>query len=442
MNALQTLPSGAQLLRLAVEDKVAITGGNILDATGSPPRKGTLVIERGRIASITDAKAPIQGATRTIDATGLTVMPGLIDCHTHMNGQATADVYRRYLTPSIGVKLIRAGQDAATILASGFTSIRDIGKGFGIPLRRAVASGLIEGPRILGARGALTPLGGHGDWNIFPESFVREIEPRAFIVNGVSEIQRAVRRNFREGGDFIKMHLASGGVTNDAHDLNPVPNFSLEEVLAASAETHRFDATFSCHTVGRWAYEAAGEAGADTIEHGVLQFDKTTRHLFEKLLEIGTVFVPTFQIFYLTATEGDSWGVFKAGQEKAKSIVETHLRTVYEAYKLGIPIACGTDTNGRMGVGRSAIELEMLVKAGLPEMDAIAAATRVASRALGLEKEIGTLEPGKLADISMFRGDPLTNIKLLQKAENVAWVIQAPPSLWGKPSRSSSRRTA
>lgn len=442
MEALQTLPNGAQLLRLALEDRVAITGGMILNGTGSAPRNATLVVERGRIASISDPKARIAGATRTIDATGLTVMPGLIDCHTHLNGQATADVYRRYLTPSIGVKLIRAAHDAATILASGFTSIRDIGKGFGIPLRRAVASGLLEGPRILGARGALTPLGGHGDWNIFPETFVREIEPRAFIVNGVSEIQRAVRRNFREGGDFIKMHLASGGVTNDAHDLNPVPNFSLAEVLAASAETHRFDAMFACHTVGRWAYEAAGAAGADTMEHGVLPFDKTTRHLFEKLLEVGTVFVPTFQIFHLTATEGDDWGVFKAGQEKAKSIVETHLRTVHEAYKLGMPIACGTDTNGRMGVGRSAIELEMLVRAGLSEMDAIAAATRVAARALGLEGEIGTLEPGKLADVAMFRGDPLKDITLLQRPENVAWVIQAPPSLWGTPSRSNTRRVS
>lgn len=437
-HAAQIMPGGAQLIRLAVEDKVVITGGTILDGTEAAPRKATLFIERGRVASITDPKAPTPGVGYIIDATGMTVMPGLIDCHTHLNGQSTADVYRRYLTPDIGVKLVRAGLDAATILASGFTTVRDIGKGFGIPLRQGIADGVIEGPRILGARGALTPLGGHGDWNIFPEGFVRDIEPRAFIVNGLTEIRRAVRRNFREGGDFTKMHLASGGVTNDAHDLNPVPNFSLDEVLAARDETHRFDRKFACHTVGRWAYQAAVAARVDTMEHGVLPFDDTTRPLFEQLAENGTVFVPTFAIFHWTATEGDEWGVFKAGQEKARSIVDQHLRTVYEAYRLGIPIACGTDTNGRMGVGRSAIELEMLVRAGLPELAAIAAATRVAARALGLSSEIGTLEPDKLADVSVFRGDPLKDIRLLQEKGNVAWVIQAPPSLWGPPSRTAT----
>lgn len=425
---LSHLPQGvtnSDLIRAGKGDKLLLTGGTLIDGTGrAPTKRAAIVIEDGRITAVGPAAdVQVPHGARMIDTGGRWMMPGLIDCHVHLNGEVTADAYRRYLTPEPGVKMLRAVVDAGRMLRAGFTTVRDAGLGgFGVTLRRAAADGLIDAPRILAAHVALTTTGGHGDWNIFPYEWVRSSTMRGQIVDGVDQCRQGVRKAFRDGADFIKVIASGGGVTNHAADLISHPEFSLEELQAMVDEAHRRGARLTAHSIGLESARLVVEAGVDSIEHGVFEPDSA---LLDRMAHQGVSLVPTLSIFKWVAESGRDIGVFEAGIEAAKDWIERQFRLIRSAEEAGVNVALGTDNSGKLPPGLNGREVELLCEAGLSRMAALQAGTLRAARVCGLDGELGTIEPGKLADVLVLTADPLLDPGALWRAGTVAAVVQA-----------------
>jgi imidazolonepropionase-like amidohydrolase len=407
---------------------VVIKGGTLIDGTGSKPvANATIVVEGERIAKIGAPGEAIETApgAGVIDARGKWVLPGLIDCHIHLTGEVTFDVYRRYLLPAEDQRLLRAAADVLEMLETGFTTLREPGGKFGTILKRAVNSGVIVGPRILAAGVPFTTSGGHGDWRAFPYDFVKAGQFRGLIVDGVEECRKAVRMQFREGADLIKVLASGGGVTNSDEDLGShgMPEFSDDEFRAIIEEAHLHHALVAAHNTGPEVVRQSVRLGVDTVEHGVLGPDDYD--VLDLMAEKKIPLVPTLSIFYRTAFQGDALGVFKNGQDAARRILDQQQKTVFEAKRRGVTITLGTDCVGAIGVGESALELRLIAESGISNLDAISSATRNGAIAMGLEKHLGTLEPGKLADILVVDADPAADVRVLEDRTNIRHILKS-----------------
>ena len=424
-------PKALRRIRLLGEDDpILLDAVRLIDGTGAAPEENMAVlVTEGRIRWVgpTGTAPPeTQGSTR-LDGKGKTLMPGLMDCHVHLSGEAGANAYRRYLDPPHQVRLLRSATDAFDALASGFTTVRDAGTAGGGPfaLRRAINDGIIMGPSIYAAGDALSQSAGHGDWHTFPYDWVKSLEPRARLVDGVAECRKAVRLNFRQGADFIKVFLASGGVTNSPEDLHAFPEFSMDELRAIVDEAHRREKRVAAHVAGARSVLHGLEGGVDTMEHGLFGPD---RAVLERMAEADVFFCPTLSIFYWIATEGEKWGVFPGGIEAAKVEVENQHRMVSLAREVGVKLASSSDCGSKYGRGNLAKELELMAGAGLGPMGAIVAATRTAAECIGIEGDVGTVEVGKRADLLLVDGDPLSDISILQNRDAITMVMKSPPN--------------
>lgn len=415
-----------KLIPLEGERKYLLTGGTLIDGTGRPAVadaaiviEGERIVQAGRIGEI-----PIPEDATVVDTAGKVMMPGLIDCHIHLTGEVTFDAYRRYLMPSEEGRLLRAAADSIEMLETGFTTLREPGGKFGTILKRAINQGVMVGPRILAAGIPLTTTGGHGDWRHFPYEWVKEGQWRGLIVDGVDECRKAVRRQFREGADLIKILASGGGVTNSDEDLAGMgmPEFTDEELEAIIEEAHMRRAKVAAHTTGAEVIRHSVAAGIDTIEHGVIP--PSDYDVLDMMAEKGVVLVPTIAIFYRTGYEGDKLGVYAGGQVAARRLVDQQKAMVNEAKRRGVTIVLGTDCVGAMGVGESALELRLLVESGLSPLEAIVAGTQNGAIAMGLQKHLGTLQPGKLADILVLNQDPLDDIRVLEDRHNIKHILK------------------
>lgn len=403
--------------------RLALVGGTLIDGTGAAPVTGkALLIEGERLRLAFAGEIPADYSV--VDLSGKWVVPGLIDCHVHLIGESTLDAYRRYVTPEPSRRLLNAAKDMANMLHTGFTTVRQLGLGYGVALREATRLGLLRGPRILAANTALTSTGGHGDWAIYPEAWVRSWPPefRGTIVDGEEECRKAVRRSFREGADLIKLMTSAGGITNHPHDLIAHGEFSPSELRAIVSEARRWHRKVAAHAVGNAGVRLAVDAGVDTIEHGVFEPDPA---VIEDMAHRGIVLVPTLFIFSWVIEEGREAGVFEEGIEAAKRLMDLQFRAVSAAHAGGVRVALGTDDNGVLGAGRHGRELQLLCHAGLSARAAITAGTQNGAVACGLEHEIGTLESGKAADVIVLSRDPLADVSSLAQEGSVEMVIQS-----------------
>lgn len=426
----------AKLVQLDKEQgKTVITGGTIIDGNGGTPVKNaTLVIQGERVTKVgRSGEALDTSGANVIDATGRWVMPGLTDSHIHLSGEVTFDVYRRYLAPTEDQRLLRAAGDVLTMLETGFTTLREPGGKFGTILKRAVNTGVITGPRILAAGVPFTTTGGHGDWRPLPYEWVRDGQWRGLIVDGVDEARKAVRMQLRNGADLIKVLASGGGVTNTDEDLGShgMPEFSDEELTAIIEETHFHHARVAAHNTGPEVVRQSLRLGVDTIEHGVL--GPEDYDVLDLMAEKKVPLIPTLCIFYRTAFQGDALGVFKNGQEAARRILDQQKKTVFEAQRRGVVVATGTDCVGSMGMGESALEISLLADSGLSNLEAISAATRNGAVAMGLEKHLGTLEAGKLADILVVDKDPTADVRVLEERSNISRIVRSKAPLSRSP---------
>jgi len=419
----QSLPRTAAILLFLsaappAAAKTVIHAGRLIDGRAEAVRTTvTITVDGDRIVSIADGYvAPAPGDT-LVDLKAATVMPGLIDMHVHLSSEQSGQAgYAEgfYLNPADVA--LRATTYTRKTLMAGFTTVRDCGAGdkLNFALRDAVAKGWIAGPRIVAA-GAVTTTGGHGDpTNGLATELQEALAPvLPGTANGADGMRAAVRQRYKEGADAIKI-AATGGVLSLARS-GQAPLFTEEELAAVVATAKDYGMTVIAHAHGSEGMLRAVKAGVHSIEHGTYMTDD----IMAAMKERGTYFVPTISAGRFVAEKSKIDGYFpEVVRPKAAAIGPLMQATFARAWKAGVKIAFGTD-QGVAPHGDNALEFVYMVEAGMPPMAAIKSATSVNAEALGLDKELGTVESGKIADLVAVPGDPLFDITAMTRVSFV-----------------------
>jgi imidazolonepropionase-like amidohydrolase len=405
---------------------IAIKGGRLIDGTGAQPVENAIVVIDGsKISALgPEGEAQIPPEARVIDAAGKTVMPGLIDSHLHFVGMKTDRVLEEILIRPRELGLIKSVFDVQNLLEAGFTTVKDCGGKNGIWLRGAIAEATIRGPRIVAAGCVLSQTFGHADIHMFPIEWVKErkvFSINSLICDGVDECRRASRQALREGADFIKV-CTSGGVMSMS-DRPEYTQFCLDEIRAIVEEANHVGKFVTAHCQGTEAIKNSIEGGIRTIDHAFYPDDEAIEMAKGK----DVIFVPTLSIVRQVSEKGGEAGHPPWGVAKAKECWEAMIKNIAKLYEAGLTLAAGTDLGGSplLKHGTNARELELLVTyCGFSPMDALVAATRNGAKACGLEDTVGTIEVGKLADMLVVEGDPLSDIAVLQDVQRITTVIK------------------
>lgn len=401
-----------------------IKGKLLIDGTGSQPVADPVIVVDGDTISAVGLAGQIEVPrdAGVIDLSEMTLLPGLIDAHIHLEGWQSMDLMDWMTTP-VALSALRATVDARRLLEAGFTAVRCVGGGASIYLKQAVEEGVVQGPRIVtSGRSFIQTSGGADPWDVPVECmkvFARLGQTLADTVDGPDECRLGVRRRLREGADCIKI-LTTGAVHSE-HNPPTQVGFTQEETDALVDEAHRLGLKIAAHAHGTAGIRTALKAGVDTIEHG----SYLDEECIELMLERGTYLVPTFSVLRRNLDpEAGGLPDSEYGLRQGREIQDIHRQSFVRAYKAGVKMACGTDFIGvpPMQHGLNALELEYLVEAGMAPMEAIVAATSGAADAIGLGERTGTVVAGKWADIVAVEGNPLDRITLLQ---DVAFVMKA-----------------
>ncbi|MEP6938826.1 MAG: amidohydrolase family protein [Rudaea sp.] len=371
----------------------------------------TIVIEGGRIKEVRAGRADVAGA-KTIDLPTSTCMPGLIDSHTHLSMQFGPNTYSDQFRLNNADFAIRSTVYAKRTLEAGFTTVRNLGDldGESISLRNAINAGVVPGPRMYTAGGAIGSTGGHADGTDgYRRNLAGDPGPKDGIINSVEDAWKAVRQHYKDGADLIKI-MPSGGVLDESSSVDNA-QLTLDEVKAVVAAAHDYGFTVAAHAHGAEGIRRAIVGGVDSIEHGTFMDDADMKLAKEH----GTWLVPTI-IAGKTAEEQARIPGRYPPQVAAKALQVGPLiqATAGRAYKAGVKIAFGTDA-GVYPHGQNAKEFKYMVDAGMPPMFVIQAATTHAAQLLGHEKDLGSVAPGKFADVVAVEGNPLEDITLMQK---------------------------
>lgn len=408
------------------EKAIAIVGGRLIDGTGREAIDDAVItVEEGRITFVgKSGEVEVPSECKVLPADGKTVMPGLIDAHFHFFGvkeHSIAENVDRILNHRLGT--IRSTVMARILLENGFTAIRDCGGWNALALKQAIEEGMIPGPRIMAAGSYISQTGGHGDVHYLPLEWARQM---LRIADGPDDCRRAVRESIREGADFIKI-MTSGG-TGSMRDPCEIPQFTLNEIRAMVDEAHTNRRRIATHCYCPEGAKNAVEAGIDSIEHGSLL--GTDEEVLRTMAEKNVVLVPTLSIIKLEAEHGEELGMPKWTYSRSRELIKDQYNTVRKAHAAGTKIALGTDYMGLYEppyprTGSNAYELQLLVEeTGFTPMEAIISGTLRGAEAMGLESQMGTLEPRKLADIIIVDGNPLNDIAMLQNPEKIQTVIK------------------
>lgn len=408
--------AGAALLGSsgALAETQAILVGNLVpDAATGPTGPAVILVEDGRIKEISKGSANRFEADVVIDLSTKTVVPGLIDLHVHLTGDPGGDFRDEAVDPDewgvvMGVK------NAALTVKAGFTSVREAGsaQNTAFVLRRGTAEGRIVGPRIIAAGPALSIVGGHADVTGFRNDVLAALET-GYTCTGAVECAEKVRKSSRAGADVIKITATGGVLSQQGRGLEA--HFTNEEMVSIANTAHSLGLKVMAHAHGARGIEAAAAAGIDSIEHGTFADEAALKVMKAK----GTAIVPT-----LMALEGVrarlGKGIYTPTVEvKARQALEAAGRQVRLAKAMGVTVAFGTDA-GVFEHGSNAGAFALLVKAGMTPTEALASATTVAAKTLGLENEIGRIAVGYSADLVAVQENPISNIRTLEKAE---WVM-------------------
>jgi imidazolonepropionase-like amidohydrolase len=397
---------------------LAMRCGLFIDGTGVEPERGTtLVLDGDTIVNVVRGGGEIPRDADVIDASHLSVMPGMIDCHVHL-ASSTWGVQERLLMP-FSLILAHALNHARITLEAGFTSVRDAA---GTPrgVRMAIDQGLFPGPRMRIAVSALSQTGGHGD-SVMPNGAnVRPLsELPVTVADGVEGVRRATREVLRAGADQVKVHT-SGGVMSP-NDEPGATGFSPEEIATIVYEARAAGKTVMAHAQATQGIKNAVLGGIHSIEHGIYLDEEVV----EEMKRRGTFLVPTLvaPLWVIRRAEKDPSSVPPYALRKAREVVADHQASFRMAVERGVRIAMGTDT-GVGPHGSNAEELERMVEAGMTPMQAIVATTRTAAECARISHLTGTLEVGKRADILGIAGDPVADIRILQDRDRLAFIMR------------------
>jgi len=390
--------------------RVIIVAAEILDVrSGRYLQDAAVYVEGERIASVGPRQTVVTHApegTTVIDLHNATVLPGLIDCHTHLMARipdGESGYQLNLLTKSQAYRALEGAADARATLYAGFTTVRDVeseGSGYAdVALRDAINDGLVEGPRMLVATRGIAAVGGYLPFGVSPDLVA--FPTGAQMISGVEEARRAVREQISHGADLIKMYA-------DWHH----PTLTVAEMQVVVEEAHKQGLKVAAHATTPEGIHNAIMAGVDSIEHGH-EADRTDLQLMKKN---GTYLVPTLSV--VDASLAKHFGG-SAYSPRALAFLETLKKTMTMAKEMGIKIADGSDASDATRHGRNALELEAMTNRGLTPIDAIRAATINAADLLGWSDKVGALEVGMFADLIAVEGDPTVDIKTLQKVDFV-----------------------
>jgi len=393
-----------------------IHAGRLIAVPGQPVRgPSTIVVDNGRIVSVTDGLTRLEPGVAFIDLSGKTVLPGLIDSHVHLSSdrggeaQLLADVREE---PQMHA--LEAQMNGMKTLRAGFTTVRNLGDdGATLALREAIKRGWVQGPRIIDAASSISTTGGHMDGRgALNDDLVSQMRSPENLCDSVESCRRVVRRQIDRGADVIK--FATTGGVNSGTGL--ATRMFADEAKALVDTAHAYGRKVAVHAHGADGIKLALRAGADSIEHGTVMDDEILR-LFK---QTGAYYVPTLSTVngYLERLAKDPNAYTPEVRKQIDWRIGITGQSLRKAVPAGVKIAFGTDA-GVSKHGRNADEFELMVKNGMTPVEAIKAATVNAADLLGLASEVGTIEPGKSADLIAVTGDPLSDVTVLKRVDFV-----------------------
>lgn len=406
------------LVSASVEQVTVIHAGQLLDKPGTSPRgPSTIIIRNGKVAEVLSGHQSGPSGAAMIDLKDKFVLPGLIDSHVHLNSDAGGNAgLIEALTDSPARAAYRAAGNAKITLMAGFTTVRNLGDGSGatMALRDAVAAGELPGPRIIDAGHGISTTSGHGDATLSMSEELHDSINQENLCDGVESCRQAVRKQIRRGVDVIK--IATTGGVNSRIGAGLGRQMFDDEVKALVDTAHLYGKKVAVHAHGQDGINMALAVGADSIEHGTMLDDASIK-LFKSS---GAYYVPTLSTVngYIERLAKDPDAYPPAVLAKVKWRIEVTGKSLAKAYPAGVKIAFGTDA-GVSKHGKNADEFELMVKHGMPASAAIHAATVNAAALLGVDKDVGTIEPGKAADLIAVAGNPISDITVLKSVNFV-----------------------
>src|SRR5213082_4306734 len=397
---------------------IVIRAGTLMDGKCGEPRHDQVIIIRGdRIESVSDAssaKAPA-GAT-VIDLSKATVLPGLIDSHTHIFLQGEDPAQGGYdaniLKQGIALRAARATVSVRRALEQGFTTLRDVeteGAGYGdVEIKQAIEEGTIPGPRLFCATRAISTTGGYNLEDYAPEL---DVPKGAQLVDGPVEARKAARQQLEHGADWIKVYMTHRSWVDKEGKLVSQPTLTVEELKAIVDEAHGWTKKVACHAYNGIGLQRALDGGCDSIEHGLEMTDAQ----IEQMKRQGTWYCPTLSPYYGDWAPADT---LAGKRDRARAMV--HEDTFKRALKARLKIVFGTDMGGMPWTEPIAQEFQRMVEMGMSPMDAIRSASSRPAEMLDMKGEIGALAPGAYAEVIAVSGDPL---KSIEELEHVRFVM-------------------
>ncbi len=398
---------------------IVIRAGTLIDGRSNTPRRDQVIVLRGnQVESVSGAvNEKIPAGATVIDLSKATVLPGLIDCHTHIFLQGEDPAQGGYdaniLNAPLALRAARATVAARRALEQGFTTLRDVeteGAGYGdVGIKQAIEQGYIPGPRLFVSTRAISTTGGYSLDGYAPEL---DMPKGAQIVDGPVEARKAAREQLDHGADWIKVYTTHRSWVGKNGELVSQPTLTLEELRAVVDEAHGWGKKVACHSYGGIGLRRALDGGCDSIEHGLDLDDAAVAQMVKQ----GTWYVPTISAYYHDWAPADT----PAGQ-RDRLRVALHGPSFQKAMKAGVKIAFGTDMGGIPWTEPIAQEFPRMVELGMSPMDAIQSATSRAASLLEMDGRIGVIAPGAFADVIAVDGDPVSNIKVL---EDVRFVMK------------------
>lgn len=376
----------------------------LLDGLGGAFDFASLEIdEGGRIARLDTSRAGLAPKPGAIDLQGQFVLPGLIDCHVHLTADASPDPVAARVNSSEGYLAILAARHAERTLRRGVTTVRDTGAPHFVDasVKRAIAAGLVEGPRVLSSGKMLTMTGGHG-------CMVGQ------EIDGPVEARKFARLNLKMGADNIKM-VASGGIMTPNVDPSS-PSLTVEEMAAGFEEAHKAGKLSACHAHSLEGVKNAVRAGVRTVEHGVWLDEEAC----DMMLRHGCYLCPTLSVVHNLVSHLDAAGMQPHVREKVRRVADALAESFRLAVAKGVRLICGTDAGMPFTHhGETAGEVRLMVAAGVSPEEAIINATSLSAEALKLSDRTGAVEVGRFADLIVVDGDPTADVELLSRPSYV-----------------------